>query len=363
MNQTCVDDLARALLYEGYILYPYRPSVKNQQRWTFGGIYPPSWSAAQEGTDPRLMQTQCLLTGDGAAVRVVVRFLHLVDRTVGRLTAPLTELPRGTEPEYKLVDRLEVDGQILQPWQEAVEREIDLGRVVLGGLLSDPAEERFTFPAWRSLEPVREKPESEGAAPIVGLLIRRQDAVEGTIELAAVAFAGDLWRLTVRISNCTPLPDAGAQPRDAALMRTFVSTHTILSADPGDFISLTDPPAAQKAHATECFNIGTWPVLAGDPSQAQTLLSSPIILQDYPRLAPESPGDLFDSTEIDEILTLRILTLTDEEKRAAAGTDSRVRELLARTHGLARQQLIGMHGRSRGLKRESPAPQPERGAA
>lgn len=61
------------------------------------------------------------------------------------------------------------------------------------------------------------------------------------------------------------------------------------------------------------------------------MLASPIILYDYPRLAPESPGELFDGTEIDEILSLRVLILTDNEKRLAAAVDERARALLDRT--------------------------------
>ena len=93
-----------------------------------------------------------------------------------------------------------------------------------------------------------------------------------------------------------------------------------------------------------CRNVGGWPVLVGEEGTRDTMLSSPIILYDYPQIAPESPGDLFDGTEIDEILTLRIMTLTDEEKRAAIGLDSRARDLLSRTENLSREQLYDLHG-------------------
>jgi hypothetical protein len=80
------------------------------------------------------------------------------------------------------------------------------------------------------------------------------------------------------------------------------------------------------------------------------MLASPIILYDYPQVAPESPGDLFDATEIDEILTLRILALTEEEKQAMAAVDKRAQALLTRTESLAREQLLGLHGTIRGLR-------------
>src|SRR5204862_7706221 len=122
------------------------------------------------------------------------------------------------------------------------------------------------------------------------------------------------------------------------------------------FVSLLEPPQAWQAAAAACRNVGTWPVLVGEEGQRDTMLSSPIILYDYPQVAPESPGDLFDGTEIDEILTLRILTLTDEEKRTAAALDDRVRSLLVRTEALDRGQLLGLHGTVRGLR---PVPQGE----
>ena len=41
MNFDGVEKIAAAILYEGYILYPYRPTaIKNRQRWNFGTLYP-----------------------------------------------------------------------------------------------------------------------------------------------------------------------------------------------------------------------------------------------------------------------------------------------------------------------------------
>jgi hydrogenase maturation protease len=130
----------------------------------------------------------------------------------------------------------------------------------------------------------------------------------------------------------------------------LVSTHTSLGVGDGGFISLLDPPEPLRDLAAGCRNEGTWPVLVGGAGEVDTMLSSPIILYDYPQIAPESPGDLFDSTEIDEILTLRILTLSDEEKRSMAALDDRGRALLARTESLARGQLMGLHGAMRGVR-------------
>ena len=77
------------------------------------------------------------------------------------------------------------------------------------------------------------------------------------------------------------------------------------------------------------------------------MVASPIILYDYPKIAPESPGDLFDSGEIDEILTLRIMTMTDAEKREMRGVDDQARRILERTEALAGGDLLKMHGMMR----------------
>ena len=83
------------------------------------------------------------------------------------------------------------------------------------------------------------------------------------------------------------------------------------------------------------------------------MLSSPIILYDYPQIAPESPGSLFDGTEIDEILTLRIMTLTDDEKREMRNADDRARQILERTETLPAEQFMKMHGAMKGVNRKS----------
>ena len=138
----------------------------------------------------------------------------------------------------------------------------------------------------------------------------------------------------MRILNQTPLENAGQRSRDEALMRSFVSTHTILNVREGEFVSLLDPPEALREAAAGCSNVGTYPVLVGEEGARDCMLSSPIILYDYPQIAPESAGNLFDGTEIDEILTLRIMTLTDEEKREMRGADERARQILERTETL-----------------------------
>jgi hypothetical protein len=149
--------------------------------------------------------------------------------------------------------------------------------------------------------------------------------------------------VTVRIVNETPLAAAG----DDLNARSFVSPHTVLGVRGGEFVSMLDPPESLRLLAADCRNVGTWPVLVGEPGSRDTMLSSPIILYDYPRVAPESPGDFFDGTEIDELLALRILTLTSDEKRQMRAADGRANALLDRIEALDESQLARLHGAKR----------------
>jgi hypothetical protein len=343
-----VDRIANAVLYEGYILYPYRPSVKNRQRWTFGGLYPEAYCRTQSGADAPANQTECLVHGSlDRTLEVTVRFLHLTDRTVGEFIPPLPAWPDGAAPPFRPVQPLQVGDRQFHPWQEAEEREVSLGGLPLDEVLDQSGRRDFQFPGRRWLEPV-----AGTAGEVVGVLVREQEPVQGLIEVTATRVAGALYRATVRVRNCTT-PDGGdPADREAALRQTLLSTHTILGVRGGEFVSLLDPPEECCEAAAACRNVGTWPVLVGEDGETDAMLSSPIILYDYPQLAPESPGDLFDATEIDEILTLRVLTLTDDEKRTMAEVDERARALLTRTEALAPDELGRLHGALRGLRRQ-----------
>jgi hydrogenase maturation protease len=346
MNRALVDQIAKALLYEGYLLYPYRASVKNRQRWTFGGLYPPEYVAAQKGSDLSAMQTQCLVQGaPGTVLTASVRFLQLVARRVGAFEAPLHRWREEDGfPRYHTVESLRVGDQLVSSWQEAVEREIPMGEVDLDDLVTRPRWVEFDFAPGCTFEPIR-----GAGATVVGVIEREHRRIDGGADLSAERVGEGLYRLTARIENRTHLGSV-TDDRDRALLQALVSTHTILGVAQGEFVSLLDPPEPLRSLAAACTNVGTWPVLVGAPGEADTMLSSPIIVYDYPEIAPESPGDLFDATEIDEILTLRILTLTDNEKRAVSALDGRGKALLERTEALAREQLMGLHGTFRGLQ-------------
>jgi hypothetical protein len=213
-----------------------------------------------------------------------------------------------------------------------VERQTAASALALRDLALAPHRAPIAIDAGREVEEL----------PGGGALVRTWYALEGELEVAAARVdTPDTWRVSVKVDNKTPF--AGGS-RQHALARTFCSTHTMLTATDAQFVSLTDPPEQLKGAAAGCRNAGTWPVLVGDPGRRNEVLSSPIILEDYPRVAPESPGDLFDGGEIDQLLILNILALTDEEKDEMAASDPRAREILARTEALTPEQLMALHG-------------------
>jgi hypothetical protein len=357
-NTRSIERIADAVLYEGYILYPYRPSaVKNQQRWNFGVLSPEAYAVAQRGTESSSMLTECLVETDSAStLEVKIHFLHLMLR---ELAEEIEDCPSSrSDPghihegsaQFRVVPAFEFNGQILQTWQEAVQREVVIPRIKLNGLgLSKRV--KFEFPSSQTTEPLM--PTESGKR--CGLILRTQEAIAGEVEIAATTVVLDsvspdetakkqLVKLSIEIRNLTPFENASGRSRDEALLHSFVSTHTILEVDNGAFVSLLDPPDEYKSVAHACTNTRTYPVLVGDEGDHKFMLSSPIILYDYPQIAEESAGDLFDGTEIDEILTLRIMSMTDEEKREMRGADVLARQLLERTESLSPEQMMSLHG-------------------
>ena len=353
MNLERVEKIAEAVLYEGYMLYPYRPSsVKNQQRWNFGVLCPRSYCEQQQGSEAWTMQTECLVRAvPSTRLAAKVRFLHIVQRSIGKLRTPGQEKPEFDSPEFDLVDRLEVNGRVFQSWQEAVEREVTSTDLDPAALSSLPPV-LFAFPAGKRFEYLRD---AQGQA--VGVIVRTWETLSGSVEFGSLPCRDGVLKLTVRIQNLTAVDLPELAVREAALMFSLVSAHTILGIEhggieqggieQGEFLSLLDPSDGLEDLAAQCKNVGTWPVLTGE--QGETILSSPIILYDHPQIAPESAGNLFDSTEIDEILSLRILTLTDDEKREMRQSDDRAREILERTENMPEEQFMKLHGVLRGL--------------
>jgi hypothetical protein len=340
MNLTLVDPIAQAVLYEGYILYPYRPSVKNRQRWTFGGVYPEAFCQAQRGGDASVIQTECLARGErSTTVDAVVRFLHLTERQVGEVVPSSVARADDGEPTWRPLEMLRVGDKTFHTWQEAEERLAALGEATFDELTTRPRRSPFRFSGGRWVETLRGP-----AGQIVGILERRRQEVEGLIEASAVEVSGELFKLTFRVSNRTMWRAAEPVSRDQAALSALVSAHIVLEVTGGEFVSLMDPPENCRQAAAACRNVGVYPVLVGEEERGNMMLSSPIILYDYPQVAPESPGSFFDGTEIDEMLTLRVLTMTDDEKRIMAAVDDRAAALLERVQGMARDQLLSLHG-------------------
>jgi hypothetical protein len=322
--------VADAVLYEGYLLYPYRASAqKNRSRWQFGVVMPAEYAAA-DPSESSFTQAECVVEGDAtSSFTVALRFLQVQQRTVERWAGD----------SFMPTEALNVDGTPLTAWDEAVEHEI----VVTAAEL--PHEQAFHVDGGEEAEPVRD---SRGA--LIGRVAHRRRALAGVVTVTARPLPGP-WRalsLRVRVDNRTPLHDAGA--REAALPAAIVASHTIIGVAGGAFVSMVDPPEWAAEAVAGCVNVGTWPVLAGPPGERDVMLCAPIILYDHPEIAPESPGDLFDATEIDEILTLRTLALSDAEKREARATDPRAAALIDRTENLDAGQVERLHGTIRYLR-------------
>lgn len=334
-----IKEIANAVLYEGYLLYPYRQSaIKNRTRWTFGVVYPREYSAANGGIEPWTMHTECLVEGraDDIVLDISVRFLHLLLRTVEHSGAAKEQRIDEYAGEWSIASRLAGE-----PLQEGMEREVSALNLPLRELLAHSRRVPIEFPASRMVEQPANAPETE--------IIREQQAIVGAFVLTAEQLGTQLFKLIVEIENTTPVTSVVTSRRDAILFQSFVSTHTILQVRQGAFISLLDPPEALQPFVNGCQNVRTWPVLVGDEGEREALLSSPIILYDYPQIAPESPGALFDGSEIDEILSLRILTLTNEEKEQMR-QDEHTREILERTEALTPEQFMRLHGAIRDLR-------------
>ncbi|MEV7010951.1 hypothetical protein [Streptosporangium sp. NPDC051022] len=325
--------VADAVLYEGYLLYPYRASAaKNRVRWQFGVLVPPAYTATAE---PSANMTECLLErAESASVRLCLRFLHVRARGV----------ERAEGGGYRPVDRLTSGGTTYLTFDEATEREVE-AVLELEALLGGERTVEVHIPGDRSAEPIPASPGEPG-----GRVVFRHLPLRAVLRARAERIAGPygLIRLRVRVENTVDgqRPDA---PREDALRRSLVSAHLIIEADGGAFVSLTDPPEWARPVADDCRNEHTWPVLIGEPGHRDVVLSSPIILPDHPDVAPESPGDLFDCTEIDEILHLRTLTLTDEETLEARATDSRAARLIDMVGDMPPEMVERLHGAIRYL--------------
>lgn len=326
--------VADAVLYEGYVLYPYRSSSgKNQtrSRWQFGVLVPPSYLDSDTG-EHAAARTECLLEGKGnPSLRIRVRFLQLQSRTVQR---------GDKDSGFADVDLLDTGESEIAGWDEAVDRHVDfavsLAELAASGGLEFPVD----APAAIEYEPATGGRIVRQSWPLSGVLRCRVETLPGPY---------GVQRLHAELANTSPWDAAGAARQDA-LRYSLIAAHTVFAASDGEFISLLEPPEWAKSYVDGCNNEHTWPVLIGEYGQTDVLLSSPIILYDYPAIAPESAGDYYDATEMDEMLHLRTLTMTDEEKRAARATDPKAAEVIDRADHLPQELIDRLHGAVRYLR-------------
>jgi len=311
--------IADAVLLEGYVLYPYRANApKNRLRWSFGVLAPRAFSECT-GLDRWWMETQLLVEGP-ADLQGALRFLRMRRRRV----------ERRENGGWVPVERLEVGGALHLSWEEGELCEIPFAAP--GGEATVP----FALEAARDDEWLREGDRT------VGRVRRETGRVEGTIRIRAVPLGGDLRRVEIRVENGGDCPATAR--REEALLHATLSTHLLVGVHGGAFVSLFDPPPHAAEAAATCRSTGLHPVLAGPPGDRQSALASPFILYDHPQVAPESPGDLCDATEIDELLSLRTATLTPEEKRIARATDPRAAAIVDRVERLAPGDWERLHG-------------------
>ncbi|MFD9981222.1 hypothetical protein ACFWZJ_12655 [Streptomyces massasporeus] len=336
--------VADAVLYEGYLLYPYRrSSTKNRVRWQFGVLFPRDWVEADGPVTPGVsgsadswyQQTECLLRvrqPDSARVRVRVRYLQTQRKQVEQAGRPVESLRGG-------------DGTVHLTFDEALPRECEI-EAPLDELLRGGRTVAVSAAAGQDVEPLPDD---------AGRVVRSREDIRAETTVTAEPLSDGLCRIRVRTTNTAPAPPPRT-PRDEALRRALIATHTLIGGDGVEFVSLIDPPADLEALVRACRNEFTFPVLGGEAGDTgPVLLSAPIILPDHPQVAPESPGDLHDAAEIDEILTLRTMLLTDEEKREARATDPRAAAILDRVDTMPQEVFERLHGAVRSLTPATPA--------
>ncbi len=322
MNFESVERIAAAILYEGYILYPYRPTaIKNRQRWNFGTLYPRSYAEVQRPAEPYALHAECLVVADSAAhLDVRISFLQLV---------------RQQRSTAASLDSLHALSDVSLEWEEAIERTSEHRDLRLSDLIISPLRLSVRM----------------GRNDVSGIQHAEcSEELKAQLTIAIEALTNGALKVSLDFENLSSIPDGAQASRKEVLPQSFVSAHVLLGIADGEFISLLDPAEIYSSAVAACHNVGVFPVLAGEEPDRSIMFCSPIILYDYPRIAPESEGDFFDGTEMDEMLTLRVLTLTDAEKEQMRGGDPRARRILERTEALTAESMLRSHGVIRSLR-------------
>ena len=264
--------VADTVLYEGYVLYPYRASAtKNQVRWQFGIVAPRGYSESG-GSEPWAMQTECLVEPGDAAVARGPDPVPPAPGARGRGG------PRPARAAYRPVPMLAVGDRQLATWEEGVERrstcpamsiaEVDGRRTRRAHRDRSPGRRRGVARPWRG------DPGPRGA----------HRAGRSRASCAWRASRSAAWSRCAcgsrTLSPWDAAPDEPAAPdeRTRAMRRSMAGTHTLLRLRDGAFVSLLDPPEWATAAAASCENQGTWPVLVGEEGAREC----PALLADHP---------------------------------------------------------------------------------
>jgi len=336
--------IADTVLYEGYLLFPYTASTrKNQMRWQFGVVVPLAYEAVGTGEHGE-QQTDVLFEATGAApaVDVLVRFLHVVARTVEAAQS---------DGSFREVPSLTVDGTTHVTFDETRERDVALTLVMSPGAHEKMS---FNFDGEHRIETLHA---SDGT--VAGRVVRECLPISGVLEATAapVDASPTLRRMRVRLENHSDI--VAGRERAGVLRTAFVSAHTLLGARDGSFLSPIDPPAYAGAATAVFQNRHTWPVLVGDAQvdaqRAGIVLSSPIVLGDFPQVATQT-AEAHDGTEIDELLRLGVLGLSDAERAEARATDPRARAIVDRAERFDAAEHARIHSAALEAM-DAPAPQ------
>jgi hypothetical protein len=292
MNKA-IEELVRSLLYEGYALYPYTPGVKNATPTPFGIVYPPAYAQVQPAAFSMLRLEAVLQAEADARLDGTVLFLQAAGER-----------------------------------HEAAERSLGLGPATLADLARRPLRQAFAFPVDETAE------------------------LTGRVAMRAEPLSPTLARVRLCVHNETDMrADPAQASRAEALRDSLSSTHPLLEVEGGCFISPLEREGVEGEAALESQPVNTFPVLLGDRDEA--VLGAAIVLPDHPELAPESLGNLFDNTEIEEALLLHVHALTDGERKEIAGQDPAVREMIERAESTTGDQIMGLHGRLTYTEREA----------
>ena len=325
--------LTRSILYEGYSLYPYyRSAVKNQMPVPFGVIFPQDYAAFHEHAPSRI-QSECIIAGiSNPSVTIQVRFLQVRKTEVFE-----KRTGDGENGEFIAVARTEVNDRCLESGWQTIERNHSF-ECRAADLINRCKILPVAFDSWNEGEMI-----FNADKKVVAKLVTTVSATQGMIGFAMELIEGksDAYRLTVVVTNATHIDQAATISRDAVLGQSFLSSNIVFKTGEAQFISHLDPPSQWQSAIDACRNIHTWPIIVDDDNRA--LLSSPIILNDHPQINPQSAGDLFDSTEIEEALLLHVNLLSEQEKERICSNDPKLQAMLNKVSSLTPGDLSSYH--------------------